>query len=219
MYKFIIDTDSYAGNFERDMCAFLTGHVGECEVGREFAERFISEVGPEFHNVEDKADEHGVFRPCEMETTPGWFGVPWVNGGFRETPGFDLGTLRKERDRNVDNYYRRIIQRAQDIKTRILAGEVVRGWTTEECEIEIKRTRRTMQQEKQRPMTITHVYQSVAILFGGPPTAEQIEIMKSRAPLFRDARREIHGNQKFDLTVEGFRLHAISETITPIPVP
>jgi len=26
-YIFVIDTDSYAGNFERDMCAFLTGRV------------------------------------------------------------------------------------------------------------------------------------------------------------------------------------------------
>ncbi|KKK83825.1 hypothetical protein LCGC14_2789530, partial [marine sediment metagenome] len=30
---FIIDTDSYAGNFEREMCAYITGRVGECGVG------------------------------------------------------------------------------------------------------------------------------------------------------------------------------------------
>lgn len=219
MYKFIIDTDSYAGNFERDMCAFLTGRVGECGVGREFAERFSSEVGPEFHNVVDKADEHGVFRPCEMETTPGWFCVPWVSGGFRETSGFDLETLRKERDRGVDNYYRPFIQQTRDIKARILAGEVVRNWSLEDCETNIKSTRQRMQQNKQAPLTKHPVHQSVAILFEGMPTAEQIALMKSRAPLFRDARREIYGTQKFDLTIEGFRIHAVSQTVTPIPVP
>jgi len=43
MYKFIIDTDQYAGNFEREMCAYLTGTVGECGVGDEFAELFSKE--------------------------------------------------------------------------------------------------------------------------------------------------------------------------------
>lgn len=219
MYKFIIDTDSYAGNFERDMCAFLTGRVGECEVGHEFAERFSSEVGREFHNVVDQADEHGVFRPCETETTPGWFSVPWVREGFRDASGFDLETLRKERDRGVDNYYRPFIQRVQDIKARILAGEVVPGWTLQNCETEIKKTRQTMQQHKQRPLVKGPVHQSVAIFFEGMPTAEQIALMKNRASLFRDAYREIHGDQEFDLTIEGFRIHAISQTITPIPVP
>lgn len=34
---FVIDTGSYAGNFERKMCAFITGQVGDCGVGREIA--------------------------------------------------------------------------------------------------------------------------------------------------------------------------------------
>ena len=36
-YGFIVDTDSYAGNFEREMCAYMTGHIGECSVGEEYA--------------------------------------------------------------------------------------------------------------------------------------------------------------------------------------
>jgi hypothetical protein len=34
---FVVDTDTYAGNFEREMCAYITGQVGECEVGEEIA--------------------------------------------------------------------------------------------------------------------------------------------------------------------------------------
>ena len=34
-YTIIIDTDEYSGNFEREMCAYCTGQVGECEVGEE----------------------------------------------------------------------------------------------------------------------------------------------------------------------------------------
>lgn len=32
-YSIVVETDSYAGNFEREMCAFMTGHIGKCEVG------------------------------------------------------------------------------------------------------------------------------------------------------------------------------------------
>lgn len=39
---FIIDTDSYSGNFEREMCAYITGHIGDCLVGFEEAEDYLS---------------------------------------------------------------------------------------------------------------------------------------------------------------------------------
>jgi len=36
-YDLIIDTDSYSGNFERYMAAYVTGHCDESEVGEEYA--------------------------------------------------------------------------------------------------------------------------------------------------------------------------------------
>ena len=39
---FVVDTDTYAGNFEREMCAFMTGITGACGVGKE--EVLIEEV-------------------------------------------------------------------------------------------------------------------------------------------------------------------------------
>ncbi len=71
-YIFIIDTDSYSGNFEREMTAYLTGRTGECDVGREQATLFRNEVGEGFDNVIDVANEHGCSRPCSIWTTPGW---------------------------------------------------------------------------------------------------------------------------------------------------
>lgn len=32
----IIDTTAYAGNFERELCAYFTGQIEECYVGSEF---------------------------------------------------------------------------------------------------------------------------------------------------------------------------------------
>lgn len=65
-WAFVIDTDQYAGNFERDICAFVTGHVGECGVGEEFAEIFKEEVGNPIENVTREPDEHGCCRPTSM---------------------------------------------------------------------------------------------------------------------------------------------------------
>lgn len=44
-YIFIIDTDSYAGNFERELTAYITGVVGGCEVGDDFAKIYIKDTG------------------------------------------------------------------------------------------------------------------------------------------------------------------------------
>jgi len=77
-YILILDTDKYAGNFERDLTAYATGHVGECEVGDDQAELF-NEAGVSqeiIDELEDKIlsipDEHGCSRPCEIQTTPSW---------------------------------------------------------------------------------------------------------------------------------------------------
>lgn len=59
-FAFIIDTDSYAGNFEREMCAHITGCVGDCGVGEEFAEAEISKLFP---NVQNVPDDNGCYRP------------------------------------------------------------------------------------------------------------------------------------------------------------
>lgn len=63
----LIDTDAYAGNFEREMCAHCTGHYGECEVGLEFAEQ-IDEFEDAIISI---PDEHGCHRPCTLWDTPG----------------------------------------------------------------------------------------------------------------------------------------------------
>jgi len=35
---FVVDTEQYAGDFERQLVAWMTGQVGECKVGQEEAE-------------------------------------------------------------------------------------------------------------------------------------------------------------------------------------
>lgn len=73
---FVVDTNEYAGNFERHLCAYVTGRIGDCEVGDELIEIFEKEVGdPDefFDFIESEPDEHGCRRPVTIVPTPGWF--------------------------------------------------------------------------------------------------------------------------------------------------
>lgn len=77
-YSFVIDTNAYTGNFEREMAAYMTGEIGDCEVGDTFAEMFRDDqIDVNFGEVIlQVADEHGCYRPCAIEVTPGY-----VNNG------------------------------------------------------------------------------------------------------------------------------------------
>jgi len=76
LWIFIIDTDSYAGNFEREMCAYMTGRVGECGVGEEMAERYREDAGVRQgsepnERIVDMPDDHGCLRPVAIRAMPG----------------------------------------------------------------------------------------------------------------------------------------------------
>lgn len=64
-YGFIIATDRYTGNFEREICAYITGGRSNCGVGDEYAKMFEKEEGeldlPLFY-----MNQNGCERPVEM---------------------------------------------------------------------------------------------------------------------------------------------------------
>ncbi|HDR2377013.1 TPA: hypothetical protein QCH88_004252 [Enterobacter asburiae] len=82
-FIFVVDTDSYSGNFEREMCAHITGQIGECGVGAEYRDDVedLKEDHYDFdiekicdwleRNVSQVADEHACYRPCAIWPTPG----------------------------------------------------------------------------------------------------------------------------------------------------
>jgi len=78
-FAFVIDTERYAGNFERQMCAYVTGALGECKVGRKERGVFREEVKDHgikdfmMNNIVRCPDDHGVRRPAYVYPTPGWF--------------------------------------------------------------------------------------------------------------------------------------------------
>jgi hypothetical protein len=71
-YLFVIDTDSYSGNFEREMCAYITGQLGECGVGDDYIDESLT-----YDMFEDKVftyfNDHGCARPVEIFDNPRHF--------------------------------------------------------------------------------------------------------------------------------------------------
>ena len=69
-WLFVIDTADFAGNFERDLCAFITGRVGDCGVGDEMSKLFMSQVKKSdeylFANVTTEPDDNGCHRPVTI---------------------------------------------------------------------------------------------------------------------------------------------------------
>ncbi len=86
-FVFVVDTTTYAGNFERDLVAFVTGRFGECGVGRDLAEMALKELPDDARqwltvHVVSLPDEHGCNRPASIWPTPGW----WNDGSGKFLP-------------------------------------------------------------------------------------------------------------------------------------
>ncbi len=139
-YVFIIDTDQYAGNFERPMCAYLTGTIGECEVGEEEAKKFKEKFGEEKQEeiedlIERRPDDHGCSRPTTIWLTPKKYKTESycsVAIFFNEKPTEEIIKMMKERaEEFVSN---RKTRYNNDPKIKILGFRLTKETTTYETE-------------------------------------------------------------------------------------
>lgn len=92
-YAILIKTDSYAGNFERELCAHLTGHIGECGVGDNYVDESIAE---KFENYVAQEEDEGCYRPVNLGYDFGYSNddvIIW----FNEKPTEELIDIIKER--------------------------------------------------------------------------------------------------------------------------
>jgi hypothetical protein len=154
---FVVHTDSYSGNFEREMTAFITGQIGDCGVGDNEADMFLEDLGEDmkeaFAAIIDQVpdEEHAeCCRPTVIWPTPDRYNNG--SGGHFDMKDFDPET----------------------------------SWLG-------------------RPHP---AYESVAIFFTAKPTAEMIELMKSRAQLYAETQYNTeswHANRD-PLNIKGFQL-------------
>lgn len=212
---FIIDTDSYAGNFERDMCAYVTGVLGECEVGDEFAAIYNKEVNTDglesvfVEYLEHRADEHGCHRPCSLWETKGWLSVGFdkaVKEADWDQAKADAA-FQKENAKIYQGYY------DQTAKLDLDDPQVKRaGWTKASKERELKEQQKNIDKALKEKARKYSPNNSVAIFFEKKPTEEMVALMKERAGKFVEAKRQVakqkgySWDEKFKLTIHGFRL-------------
>ena len=106
-YEFIVDTDSYSGNFERELCAYITGHWDNESHGNHQAEIFKEEVGDHdpFEDYITYAptcdDDMPILAPECLEITPKKYGAAGsynsVGIFFHKMPPPELIQLMKDR--------------------------------------------------------------------------------------------------------------------------
>lgn len=84
--KIIVDTDKYSGNFEREMCAYATGQVGECGVGDNIAaEELPNIVHADWWEDNVRQQYDGCARPVGIYPTPGFIN-DGMGGHYSDTP-------------------------------------------------------------------------------------------------------------------------------------
>lgn len=68
MKHILIETDSYTGNFERQLTAWLTGIVGEeDDSGIELVDEEVKSLFEEF--IRQESDSDRVYRPCSVDSS------------------------------------------------------------------------------------------------------------------------------------------------------
>jgi hypothetical protein len=93
-YAILIKTNSYAGNFEREMCAHVTGHIGECGVGDEYVDELLAQKFEDYIGLESEDDD--CYRPAALGYDLGYSNndvVIW----FNKKPTQELIDTIKER--------------------------------------------------------------------------------------------------------------------------
>ena len=213
---FIIDTDSYAGNFERDMCAYITGMTCDCGVGEEFSKIYFDDTkdGDESRfseYIDQRADDRGCYRPTRCWPTMGWL-----------SDGTDVAIRKSEWDqakanKNWQATQVKIYQGYYDMyaKYNITDPSVIRaGWTAESLKKQLDRSRKEIERVSKEKCPKYCPDNSVAIFFDKKPTSKMISLMKDRAGKFAEVKRKIgaHYEKNFKLVIHGFRLVKESTT-------
>lgn len=200
-YLLVIDTEQYAGNFERPLCAYLTGRIGDCSVGDEYVNLLKNK--PSFSNVFSVPDEHGCERPCVIFPIPGWFNNG-LGGHFRD--GQEDEALEAYRiagvayvEQSLSNYLR--------IRDSLFKGNKIHGWTLKACDKVIKENQEKIESYKtSTTFTKYPSYQSVGIYMVTKPTKKQIDFVVANVQGFNAAKQKLESWDKTVITFTGVRV-------------
>ena len=175
---FVVDTDTYAGNFERSLLAYVTGqkqdnfHDCDEKTAERVREELPSDVSAYFENNigwgMDDLDDVPMLSRVIVHSTPGWFNNS-MGGHFKEG-----------QEAEAYEHYKNEV--AENNKKYPTSGMKVSP-TLLKCP----------------------AYQSVAIFINEVPPPDMLKLMKDRAADFCKSHIDIMGNTAPPIQVLGFR--------------
>jgi hypothetical protein len=194
---FIIDTDKYSGNFERFMCGYITGQVGECGVGEDEATKAKKELGNEeidfFEYHTEHVEDEGCHRPCSIWPTPGFFndgkGTHWPEGTPEDIVRETYVKKTKEWVDKVVSVNEAHV--ARDPEKNGHLRKVIAGH------------KQKLEDAKTSPLRKWPAYQSVAIFFNKSIPEEIATLMRERAEKYAKKKGiEILGFRVLEVKIE-----------------
>lgn len=170
-YAIIIDTDSFAGNFDSLLCAYVTGLLGESGGERDIAIKARKELGKHFEWFYKyharQTDEYGQERPEALEPTPGYFNDGMGNAYKK---GFSPELVYSNYVKAVEDYYLPHITQAIN--------------HPEGTESDIRRMRQIIKDAKKNGPGHEPSYQSIIMFFERKPNTALMKIVRERAEAY-----------------------------------
>jgi hypothetical protein len=175
----VIDTNAYSGNFERELCGFITGYYDfERGQGEYEADTFRDEEDtPIFDKVTQVPhNEYGMVSNT-IRATPGRLN----NGmGFHYDAGGDTQEAIIRAKRSMEEYHATSMAGAQKrIDNNDFESEETGRWTREACERTIESARASI--DRAGRFVSNPAFESVAIFLSEPLSSDEFEIVKRRA--------------------------------------
>lgn len=191
-YILVVDTDAYAGNFERQLAGYATGVV---DVERyhgteeaEDAERTNPDMVAAFRekSVAVPHDEYGMVTNT-IRATPGRLN----NGmGFHYAEG-DAAAMEDARTRSKTSMAEYQERHLKDVRRRLAEGDFQAdgpgAWTREACERRIESARASI--DRAGEFVSYPAFESVAMFFSEPLTAGEMAFVRSRSEEFAASPR------------------------------
>jgi hypothetical protein len=175
---FVVDTDTYAGNFERSLLAYVTGQKQDNfhDFDEKTAERVQDELPPDVsahfeNNIGwglDDLDDAPMMSRVTVHPTPGWF-----NHGMG-------GHYKDGQEAEAFEHYKQAIA---DYEKAHPGCDLHASPTLNKCP----------------------AYQSVAIFINEVPPPEILSLMKERATAFCKDHLDIMGDKAPPIEILGFR--------------
>ncbi len=209
----IVDTENYSGNFERELCTYVTGQTNEYE--EDVSSDDIAHIDWwNAHIRPVKHEEYGMVV-TQIWKTEGWFNNG--NGSHYRDDGTHEQEAVEASVKSMEAYQAPHIAQAQARINSGDYGEERLGWNKESCERAIEGYKASI--DRCRTLTKWPAYMSVAISVDAVPPDDVWKEFQARAKDFCDNHTTGYSIKKpAPLTLTGFRIIQVENKTTYISI-